>query len=173
MKHELKIMKGKELKTILGKRWHTVQVIGKVAYMAGIPPFDEILHPGNFSNTNSIINLLGYKDGFAVELVHKFKFHKLPIPKDHCVSMTFESKEDIIENQDKSVIGRAIVGGLLAGPVGAIIGGISGIGTKEVKLKAAETVLNIELSDGRFIAFMFDNKHLPAVNKFFSNYYVG
>ncbi len=33
--------------------------------------------------------------------------------------------------KDKSVIGRAIVGGLLLGPVGAIVGGMSGIGTKK------------------------------------------
>lgn len=35
--------------------------------------------------------------------------------------------------KDKSVIGRAIVGGLLLGPVGAIVGGMSGIGTKTSK----------------------------------------
>lgn len=32
--------------------------------------------------------------------------------------------------QDKSVIGRALVGGMLAGQVGAVVGGMSGIGTK-------------------------------------------
>ena len=33
--------------------------------------------------------------------------------------------------KDKSVIGRAVVGGLLLGPVGAIVGGMSGIGAKK------------------------------------------
>jgi hypothetical protein len=37
-------------------------------------------------------------------------------------------------NLDKSVIGRAAVGGLILGPLGAIIGGMSGVGSKE-KLK--------------------------------------
>ena len=32
---------------------------------------------------------------------------------------------------EKSVIGRAVAGGLILGPIGAIIGGISGIGTKQ------------------------------------------
>jgi len=45
--------------------------------------------------------------------------------------------------KDKSVIGRAIVGGLLLGPVGAIVGGMSGIGTKtktkQVKKELRET----------------------------------
>lgn len=34
------------------------------------------------------------------------------------------------EQQNKSVIGRAVVGGLILGPLGAIVGGMSGIGTK-------------------------------------------
>lgn len=35
------------------------------------------------------------------------------------------------ELADKSVIGRSIVGGILLGPVGAVIGGISGVGSKK------------------------------------------
>mgnify|MGYP000961835875 CR=1 FL=1 len=45
------------------------------------------------------------------------------------------SEKEIIE-QNKSVIGRAAVGGLLLGPVGAVVGGISGTGKKtEEKVK--------------------------------------
>ncbi|HDK7158911.1 TPA: hypothetical protein PTV68_002040 [Clostridium botulinum] len=39
------------------------------------------------------------------------------------------TEEEIIQ-QSKSVIGRAAVGGLLLGPLGAIVGGMSGTGTK-------------------------------------------
>lgn len=41
-------------------------------------------------------------------------------------------KTEIIE-KEKSVIGRAVAGGLLFGGVGAVVGGISGTGTKEKK----------------------------------------
>jgi hypothetical protein len=34
--------------------------------------------------------------------------------------------------KEKSVIGRALVGTLIAGPIGAIVGGISGVGTKKI-----------------------------------------
>jgi len=45
-------------------------------------------------------------------------------------------EEEIIE-KSKSVLGRAAVGGLVLGPLGAIVGGISGTGKKEkTKLKA-------------------------------------
>lgn len=38
-----------------------------------------------------------------------------------------------ITEKDKSVIGRAVVGGLIFGAVGAIVGGMSGIGKKEIQ----------------------------------------
>lgn len=45
-----------------------------------------------------------------------------------------------ILTKDKSVIGRGIIGGVLLGPLGAIIGGMSGIGKKQ--LKGAFLVIN-------------------------------
>lgn len=42
--------------------------------------------------------------------------------------------EEQIMSESKSVIGRAIVGGLILGPLGAVIGGMSGVGSKQ-KLK--------------------------------------
>lgn len=45
------------------------------------------------------------------------------------IDMKFISHKQLI-NEDKSVIGRAVVGGLLLGPLGAVVGGISGVGSK-------------------------------------------
>lgn len=46
-----------------------------------------------------------------------------------------KNAEVLIEmaEKNKSVIGRAVVGGLLLGPVGAVVGGISGTGTNKKK----------------------------------------
>lgn len=52
------------------------------------------------------------------------------ISSQQITGLTITTQERIID-ENKSVIGRAIVGGLLLGPVAAIIGGISGIGTKQ------------------------------------------
>lgn len=40
------------------------------------------------------------------------------------------NENEIIE-KDKSVLGRSIVGGLLLGPLGAVVGAIDGVGTKK------------------------------------------
>jgi len=39
--------------------------------------------------------------------------------------------DGIVKEEDKSVVGRAVVGGLLFGPLGAVVGGMSGVGKKE------------------------------------------
>lgn len=45
------------------------------------------------------------------------------------IDMKFISHKQL-GTEDKSVIGRAVVGGLLLGPLGAVVGGISGVGSK-------------------------------------------
>ena len=55
------------------------------------------------------------------------------IAYEQIIDMKFVSHKQL-SSEDKSVIGRAVVGGLLLGPLGAVVGGISGIGSKTVTL---------------------------------------
>lgn len=55
--------------------------------------------------------------------------------------------ETEIKERGKSVIGRAAVGGLLLGPLGAVIGGISGTGTKKRKEEKNFFVINYHPTD--------------------------
>jgi len=81
-----------------------------------------------------IDGLSGYGEGVKV------KFSKNPeeiiidktysIPTKNIESTTFNSSKELTEHQ-KSVVGRSLVGGLLLGPVGAVVGGISGVGTQK------------------------------------------
>lgn len=56
--------------------------------------------------------------------------------------------ESEIVAQQKSVVGRAAVGGLLLGPLGAVIGGIDGAGSKQKKVNRFYWVVNYDSSDG-------------------------
>lgn len=55
---------------------------------------------------------------------------------DQIIDMRYTSYEKIIsERKSKSVIGRAALGGVLLGPVGAVVGGMSGLGASEIANK--------------------------------------
>lgn len=63
-----------------------------------------------------IQELLGKKKGYLIAY-------------NQITNVQTSSETQIIE-KDKSVIGRGIAGGLLFGPAGAVVGGLSGLGTK-------------------------------------------
>lgn len=65
----------------------------------------------------------------------------LEIHNSQIISIKYTTKAELI-NVDKSVIGRAVVGGLILGPLGAIIGGMSGIGSKNKLKDVAFLVIN-------------------------------
>ena len=53
------------------------------------------------------------------------------------------SDKEIVE-KNKSTVGRAAIGGLILGPLGAIVGGISGIGSNKSNKVNYYTVINYE-----------------------------
>jgi hypothetical protein len=72
-----------------------------------------------------------FPDKLIIEAANKDKT-TFEIPKDRLVKAEVMIEQETFE-KDKSVMGRAIVGGLLLGPVGAVVGGISGTGKKTSK----------------------------------------
>ena len=60
-----------------------------------------------------------------------------------------------ITKVNKSVIGRAVAGGLLLGGVGALVGAVSGVGTKDKKKLTLYFIISYTSSTGKdeFLAF--------------------
>ncbi|MGE6261102.1 hypothetical protein ACQKCU_25050 [Heyndrickxia sporothermodurans] len=70
---------------------------------------------------------------------------------------------DLIQ-EDKSVIGRAVIGDLVSGPLGAIIGGMSGIGKKN-KTGALLIINYISSENGAINVIIFDMKKFANAKK--------
>ncbi|MGK5512055.1 hypothetical protein [Brevibacillus formosus] len=66
------------------------------------------------------------------KLTMKEKNLSFDLPLEQVQAATALSKTDLL-TKDKSIIARGVVGGVLLGPLGAIVGGMTGIGKKNVK----------------------------------------
>lgn len=99
-----------------------------------------------------------------------------PIHRSQIISMKKTSQEEIAKTS-KKVIGRAVVGGLILGPIGAVVGGMSGMGHQkivnkhylvvnywEIKSKSARTLL-ISGNDSIIWAFVRRYKKEQEINK--------
>lgn len=65
------------------------------------------------------------------------------------------SEKDIIE-KSKTAVGRAMVGGVILGPLGAIIGGMSGIGNKKKSEAHYFMVINYKSKDEEIKILSFE-----------------
>lgn len=99
----------------------------------------------------STVSVSGIDAGWAVEavlgdreLVIRPRVTKVPeviLAYEHIFRCTLETKEQIIKKR-KSFYGRAIIGGLIFGPVGAVVGGLDGSTMK--RKKSMRTYFSIE-----------------------------
>lgn len=97
----------------------------------------------NAFNKGEAVELALYEDDNEIRVKSRID-KKKPIAHlklDKITKAQLISEKDIIE-KSKSVGGRAIVGGLLLGPLGAIIGGMSGIGNKKTATNRMYIVVN-------------------------------
>src|SRR5690625_1162971 len=100
--------------------------------------------------------------GVELDVLVINRTHTLPLTR---VIKAQHLREYELVEEHKSVIKRALVGGIL-GPVGAVVGGISGVGTK--KTEEIQHFLSIDFSDksGNDVTALFLAKH-----RFLGEYY--
>ncbi len=93
----------------------------------------------NTSIPSGKVNVLIHTHGLQV--TSDFYIERLKIHHSQIISLKQTSKEELLR-KDKSVIGRAVVGGLILGPLGAIVGGMSGIGNKDKFVNKHYLIIN-------------------------------
>ncbi len=118
-------------------------------------------------NLSFVDGIEGYGKGLAVELsintekecvIIKSRAVKKPevnLKFEQITGVNVVSEKDIIE-KSKSTVGRAIIGGVLLGHLGAIVGGMSGIGNKQKSETHYYMVINYKSRDEEIKVLSFE-----------------
>ncbi len=107
---------------------------GDAAFSGDFRPEDNIIRTINPGGVKVLLHKLG------INIATGLYTSQMEIHNSQIISIDFADQSELLK-QNKSVIGRAVVGNLLMGPMGAIVGGMSGIGSKNVK-KNSYLVIN-------------------------------
>lgn len=154
-------------------------MISEVKYLGGIPAFDELVE--NKKVNLSIANGISFEvrpKGLEVYLISGFITYRIGLLDERINYWAFEPQKKLIEKKSKSIVGRALVGGLLFGPVGAIVGGMTGIGDKESSksLQGIDNLLSISYTDENdkeyMLVFECSDKKAKRVLDFFNKNYL-
>lgn len=78
----------------------------------------------------------------GIKIANDSSYTLLDIHNSQIISFKQTTKSELVY-MDKSVIGRAVLGGLILGPLGAVIGGMSGIGTKQKFQDKSYLIINL------------------------------
>jgi len=127
------ILSKEELKTMLGEVsfWKSKPVCTGLIYLSGIPGFDTYLKAPSIPK----ILAISFPLGLEIQLISGFNTVRTGILYKDVIEVKLQDSEQLKVLTKKSVIGRAVIGGLILGPVGALVGGMSGLDQKKLRLK--------------------------------------
>ena len=122
-------------------------------------------------------SLPNFKEGMCVKVSlfsDHIEFDEVTLGKEKAkVSLGYDKvvdankiTEEEIKEKEKSVLGRAVVGGLVLGPLGAVVGGTSGVGTKKKKVIKSYFVINYKDKNDEIQAIPLEIYDLTGFNGF-------
>lgn len=117
--------------------------------------FKPLQDLGPIKADTGVVDVALYDD--HLELKANLKKHE-PITLQYSqITDVFYGLETEVVEKDRSVIGRAVAGGLLFGGVGAVVGGISGVGKKEKKVTKLLFIISYTAKDGQDAFLQFED----------------
>ena len=138
----------------------------ELKYLGGISSIDELfenktLHPLCYQ-VPIRMRPKGIEINFqGINLIPGFKskYYRIGILREQLNFWTIEQQNEIIAKKNKSIIGRALLGGVLFGPAGAIVGGMTGIGDRKIKVSDIDNFVSVSYNeDSKEIMILFSCK---------------
>lgn len=162
-----------EIKRQLGKGsfWNPTQLVNEVHYASGIDAFDSEESEPSFADWP--VNIIVRPKGWEIQLMRGFSYTRVAIPQDQAGEAVLERAQTVIEKKEKSVVGRALAGGLLFGPAGAIVGGMTGLKDKKID-RTPDSFLTIQTTlQKEPLVFTVEESSVATVKAFFEKHYPG
>ena len=122
-----------------------------------VSDFFKSLDDQSIFGKNESCDVAVYPD--RIEITGFLSKRKAVLPMER-VTDVYWGVETEIQKQNKSPIARAVIGGLLVPGAGAVVGAISGMGTKDKKVRRTMFILSYTSADGqeKFLQFE-DSRH--------------
>lgn len=144
-------------------------IIGEMQYLGGIPEIDQLIENKKIDPKVANVSLEMRPKGVEVYLMHGFNKTRVGLYSEKLNFWTIEQQQEVVAKKSKSVIGRALLGGVLLGPVGAVVGGMTGIGDKTVKVSDVDNIISISYSQNdkdTIILFSCSNKKVKKIYEY-------
>lgn len=145
-----------------------------VFYLGGVTELDDELDSKGFELKDQMTMLNVYPNGFELEVSVSLKYYRIPIMPNSLKKWTVEKQDAVFEQESKSVLGRAVVGGLLFGGLGAIVGGLSGTKGERKKVGFIDYVLTAIIEHNgveKALILGFPSKWIKNIRAFFDKYF--
>ena len=149
-------------------------IIVEMQYLGGIPAIDQLIENKKIDPKVSNVSLEMRPKGLEICLMHGFSKTRVGLYSEQIKFWTIEQLQEVIAKKSKSIIGRALLGGVLLGPVGAIVGGMTGIGDKSIKVSDVDNIVSIScVNENKEVMLLFSctNKKVKKVFEYLKKNY--